>query len=96
MASYSHLIQAFAIPLVIIPATGFLLTGFGEVADALQVADDAGQVIDIVAVAMRTFLQIAFVYVSAVVADGVRNVESKIVSAFASGHSQQLAVLRLA
>ena len=66
-----------------------------EIADALQVTDDAGQVVDVVAVALRAFLQETLVDVTAVVANRVRDVESEIVTAFAGGYTQQLTVLVL-
>ena len=75
---------------------GFLLSGFREVADAFQVANDSGKVIYIVAVALRAFLQVALVDMSAVVTDGIRDVKRKIVAAFASGYAEQLSVLFLA
>ena len=66
-----------------------------EIADALQVADDAGQVVDVVAVALGAFLQVALVDVAAIVADGIGHVESEVVAAFAGSHAQQLAILLL-
>lgn len=66
-----------------------------EIADALQVTDDAGQVVDVVAVALGAFLQVTLVDVAAVVADCIRDVEGEIVAAFAGSHTQQLAVLFL-
>ena len=75
---------------------GFFLSGFGEVADAFQIADNTRQVIYVVAMTIRTFLQITLVNMSAVVADGIRDVKGKIVAAFASGYAEQLSVLFLA
>ena len=73
----------------------FLLAGFGEAADALHVADDAGEVINVLAMAFRTLVQVTFVDVTAVVADGVGNVEGEVVTAFLCGYAEQLAVLCL-
>lgn len=64
-----------------------------EVADAFQVADDAGHVVDVLAVAHWTLFQVAFVDMATVVADGVGYVEGEIVAPLCSRHAQQLAVL---
>ena len=74
----------------------FFLSCLREVADAFEVTDDAGEVVDIVAVTVGTFLQVAFVDMSAIVADGIRDVERKIVAAFACSDAKELAVLFLA
>ena len=66
-----------------------------EIADTFQIADDAGHVIHILAVAMRTLLEIALVDMSAIVADGIGDVECKIVAPLLGRHAQQLSVLRL-
>ena len=76
-------------------AGGFLLARLTEIADTLQVTDDAGQVVDVVAVALRAFLQETLVDMAAVVTNGVRDVESKVVATFAGSHAQQLTVLVL-
>jgi len=76
-------------------AGGLLLAGLRETADALHVADDAGEVIDVLAVAFRTFMQVALVDMAAVVADGVGDVEGEVVASFLCGHAEQLAVLCL-
>jgi hypothetical protein len=47
-------------------------------------------------VTYRAFLQVTLVNVATVVADGVGDVESKIVAAFSCCHAEQLAVLFLA
>ena len=79
----------------VVSAGGFLLAGLGEAADALHVADDACEVVHILAVAFGAFVEIALVDVAAIVADGVGNVEGEVVAAFLRGHAEQLAVLRL-
>ena len=79
----------------VVAAGGLLLAGLAEVGDTAQVADDAGQVVDILGMAMGALLEVAFVDVAAVVADGVGNVEGEIVAAFLGGHLQQLHVLLL-
>ena len=43
--------------------------------------------------AVWTLLEIALVYVSAVVADGVRDVEREVVASFFGCHAQELSVL---
>ena len=77
------------------PSRGLLLAGLRETADAFHVADDAGEVVEVFAVANGTFVEVAFVDVAAVVADGVGNVEGEIVAAFLRSHAEQLAVLCL-
>ena len=71
------------------------MTRLAEIADAFQVTDDAGQVVDVVAVALGAFFEVTLVDVAAVVTDGVRNVEGEVVAAFTCRHTQQLAVLVL-
>ena len=78
----------------IISAGRLLLTCLREIAHAFQIADDTCDVIYVLAVAVRTFLQIAFVYVSAVITYRVRNIEREIIAAFNSGNLQQMTVLR--
>ncbi len=74
-------------------AGGFLLARLAEIADTLQVTDNAGQVVDVVAVAFGAFLQETLVDVTAVVTDRVRDVEGEVVATFTGGYAQQLAVL---
>ena len=64
------------------------MTRLAEIADALQVTDDAGQIVDVVAVALGAFLQETLVDVTAVVANRVRDVESEVVATFAGSHTQ--------
>lgn len=78
----------------IISAGRLLLTCLREIAHAFQIADDTCDVIYVLAVAVRTFLQIAFVYVSAVITYRVRNIEREIIAALDSGNLQQMTVLR--
>jgi hypothetical protein len=91
-----HISASVDLLFAVIPSVGFFLTGFREVADAFQVTDDAGQIIYIVAVTIGTFFEITLVDMSAVVADGIRNVKSEIVATFTGSHAQQLSVLFLA
>ena len=65
----------------------FFLTALGEVADTFEITDDAGHVVHVLAVADRTFFEIPFVDMAAVVADGVGYVESKVVASFSSRHT---------
>ena len=74
----------------IVATGGFFLTRLREVADALQVADDARHVVDVLRVADGALLQVALVDVSAVVAHRVRDVEGEVVAALLGGHLQQL------
>ena len=78
------------------PSGGLFLSGLGEIADSFQVTDDSSQVIYIGAVAFGAFLEVTLIDVSTVVADGIGDVESKIIAAFTGGHAEQLSVLFLA
>ena len=71
------------------------LTRHREIAYALQIADDAGHVVDILRLTFRTLVQIALVYVSAIVADGVGDVISEIVASFLCCHAEEVAILCL-
>ena len=77
------------------PSAGLFLARLREAADALHIANNAGEVIDVLAVALRTFVEVAFVNVSAVVADSVGDIEGEIVTTFLSRYAEQLAVLCL-
>ena len=66
-----------------------------EIADTFQIADDAGHVIHILAVAMRTLLEIALVDMSAIVADGVGDVIGEIIATFLCCHAEEVAILCL-
>ena len=79
----------------VIPACGFLLPCSGEVAYPLHVTDDTCHVVHVGAVTVRALLQVTLVYVAAVVADGVRDVESKLVATLFCSNSQKLPVLGL-
>ena len=79
----------------IVAAGGFLLARLAEVADAFEVADDAGHVVDVLRMAVGALLEVALVDMAAVVADGVGNVEGEVVAAFLGGHLEQLQVLLL-
>ena len=78
------------------PSGCLFLSGFGEIADSFQVTDDSGQVIYVGAMAHGAFLEVTLVDVSTVVADGVGDVESKVIAAFTCGYAEQLSVLFLA
>lgn len=95
LASFASLFD-FAVVLCVETSRGFLLTGLGEVGHPLHIADDTGEVVQILAVAVRALLEVALVYVTAVVADGVRNIEGEIVAAFVRSNLQKLLVLLLA
>lgn len=71
----------------IVAAACFLLARLRETADPFHVADDAGEVVKVFAVAFGTFVKITLVDVTAVVANGVRNVEGKIVAALLCGYA---------
>ena len=69
-------------------AVCLFLAALGEIADAFEVADDAGHVVNILAVADGTFFEITLVDMAAVVADGVGYVECEVVAAFGGGNAQ--------
>ena len=81
--------------MVVVASCGFFLAGHREVADTLHITDDTGQIVNVLTLAVRTFLQIMLADVSAAVADGIRDVEREVVATFLSGHSEQLCVLCL-
>ena len=70
------------IDVVIVTLGGFFLSGHGKTADALQVADDTCDVVNVLAVAVRAFVQVTLVYMTTVVADGIGNVKGEIVATF--------------
>ena len=74
---------------------GFLLAGCREVAYPFQVADDAGHVVHVLAVADGALFQVTLVYVATVVADGIGYVEREVIASFLGRHLQQLSVLLL-
>ena len=79
----------------IVTACGFFLSCRREVAHALEIADDARHIVDVLAVAVGTLFEVALIDVSTVVTDRIRNVEREIVASFFGSHFQELAVLCL-
>ena len=79
----------------VIPACGFFLSVDGEVGNALEIADDAGEVVDVAAVAVWALGEIALVDATAFVAERVGDVEGEVVAAFHSRHAEEVAVLGL-
>ena len=71
------------------------LTGLGEVADTLQVADDTGHVVNVLRVAMRTLLKVTLVNGATLITYRIRNIEGEIVAAFLRSYLQQVHVLLL-
>ena len=53
-----------------------------EVADALQITDDTGHVVDILRMAVWALFQVALINMPTIVTNGIGNVESKIVASF--------------
>ena len=82
--------------MVIVASCCLFLTSHREVAYALHITDDTCQIINILALAVRTFLKIMFADMSAAVADCIRNVECEIITTFLSSNTQKLGVLSLA
>ena len=79
----------------IISASGFFLAVDREVGNALEVADDAGEIVDVVAMAVRALGEIALVDATTFVAERVGDIEREVVAAFHSSHSEQVAILGL-
>ena len=84
-----------SIKVFVVAATGFFLAGLGEAADTFHISDNAGEVIHVLAVAFGTFMEIALVDMATVVANGVGDIEGKVVASFLGSHAEQLAVLGL-
>ena len=72
------------------------LAHLAERRHTLQVADDTGQVIQVVASALRTYGQCILADVAAVVADSIAAVECEIIRAVMRSDIEQLPVLVLA
>ena len=72
--------RACALQALVVAACGLVLTVEREVRHALEVANDAREVVQIVRVAVRTFLQVLLGDVPAVAAQRVGTVEGKIVA----------------
>jgi hypothetical protein len=80
---------------VIVTSCGFFLTGHREVAYALHVTDDTGQVVNVLTVTFRAFMQVVLADVSAFVADCVRDIECKVITSLLSSNTKKLRVLCL-
>ena len=59
----------------VVTFAGFHLAGLREVADAFHVADDACEVVEMFAAALRALLEVTLVDMSAVVTHRIRDVE---------------------
>ena len=79
----------------IVAAGGFLLARLGEIADSLQVADDTREIIHILTAADGALVQVALVYMPAIVASRIGDVEGEVVGALLRRHAEQVAILRL-
>ena len=79
----------------IVAAVLFLLSGLGEVAHPFQIADDSCHIVDVCGAAHGAFLEISLVDMSAVIADGVGDVECEVVASLFCRHLEQFAVLCL-
>lgn len=78
---------------VVVASCSFFLSRHREVADTLHIADDSCQIVDVSTMTFRTFLQIVLAYVSALVADSVRNIECEVVTSLLGGYAQKLGIL---
>ena len=74
----------------VITACGFFLSVDGEVRNALEIADDASEIVDVVAVAVRALGEIALVDATTFVAKRVGDVEGEVVAAFHSRHAEEV------
>ncbi len=90
----------------IISAFGFALAVDGEVRHSLQIADDACEIVYILALAVRTHRQalslevpslreLTLVDVSAAVAERVGDIECEIIAALLCGNAEEMTILRL-
>ena len=79
----------------VVAAGGFLLARLGEIADSFQVADDTREIVHILTAADGTLVQVAFVYMPAIVASRIGDVESEVVGTFLRCHTEKVAILRL-
>ena len=79
----------------VISAFCFALAVNGEVRHALQIADDACEIVYILALAVRALREITLVDVSAAVAERVGDVEREIIAALLCGNAEEMAILRL-
>ena len=82
--------------IVIITACSLLLTVHGEIGNALQIAYDTCEIVNVLAVAHRTLFEVTLVNVSAVVAHCVRHIERKVIASLLCGNSEKLTILFLA
>ena len=78
---------------MVVPSGCFLLPWHREIAHTFHVSYDTCQVIDVLTLALRTFLQVMLADVSASVADSVRDVKCKVVTSLLGCNAQELAVL---
>ena len=79
----------------VISAFGFALAVDGEVRHALQIADDASEIVYILAFTVWTFGEISLVDVSAAVAERVGDVEREIIATLLCGNAEKMTILRL-
>ena len=78
---------------VVMSSCSLFLSCHREVADTLHITDDTGQIINIMAMALRTFLEIMLADVTAGVADGVRDIECKVIASLYCSDLEKLTVL---
>ncbi len=77
----------------IVSAACLPLTGLREVAHTLQITDDTRHVVYILRVALRTLVQIALIYRTAIIAYCIRYIESEIIASLSRRHVEQLTIL---
>ena len=80
---------------VIMTSCSLFLASHREVADTLHITDDTSQIINILTVTFRTLLKVVLAYVSAVIADCIRDIEGEVVASLLCSDAQKLAVLCL-
>ena len=73
---------------MIVSPMGFFLSSLREVTNALQVADNAGHIVHILAVTDGTLVQIPLVNVSTVVANGIRHVKGEVIASLCCCHAE--------
>ena len=85
----------FSFVTVVVTSCSLFLTSHREVADTLHITDDTSQIINIFAMTFRALFQIVLADMATLVADGVRDVECKVVTSFLCCNSEKLGILCL-
>ncbi len=82
-----HILLLLLTKFCIESSSSLCLARLREVADAFHIANHSGQIIKILAVAVRALFEVAFVYMTTLVANRIRNVKREIVAPFLRSHT---------